>query len=64
LTKGDYTLEIRSNYDPEIFAQGTKEFEMATMHPTLGGKNPLLAFSFLAIGLLCFTLGVIFFCAA
>lgn len=31
LPAGTYYLQIRSNYDPEIFAGGTKEFELATV---------------------------------
>eukprot|EP01051_Picozoa_sp_SAG22_P012950 SAG22_NODE_1397_length_4507_cov_56.156534_7_plen_119_part_00 len=60
LTAGTYTLQIRNNYDPFIFQGGTKEFYLATVHPTLGGANPLLAWSYIGVGSLCLVMGVAF----
>lgn len=62
LPAGTYTLQIRNNYDPFIFQDGSKEFYLATVDPTLGGRNPLLAWSYIGVGSLCLVMGLAFAC--
>jgi hypothetical protein len=74
-----YTVQIRNNYDPWIFEDGSKvrslrlveyalvagsfrsvvadrrvqEFYLATVDATLGGKNSLLSWAYIGVGVLC-----------
>ncbi len=57
---GTYTVQIRANYDPVIFDGGIKSFELATVHPSLGGKNDLLGWGYAGVGAICVLMGTIF----
>jgi hypothetical protein len=60
LVSGTYTMQIRANYDPMIFDGGIKSFELATVHPSLGGKNGLLGWGYTGVGAICVLMGTIF----
>ena len=60
LPAGTYTMQIKANYDPVIFDQGTKSFELATIHSSLGGKNGVLGWSYAGVGGICVMMGTMF----
>lgn len=62
LKAGKYTLQIRNNYDPQIFGNGTKEFVFTTTHPVLGSNVNMLGTICCAVGGMCFLTGLAMLC--
>jgi hypothetical protein len=58
LAPGDYTVEIKNNYDVGGF-NGGKSFILSTTN-ALGGKNYFLAVCFIVVGSLCLIFAFIF----
>jgi len=55
---GNYTLRINNNYPVQSF-QGHKRIVLSTMS-WIGGKNPFLGYAYLAVGILCILLAIVF----
>lgn len=58
LPKGNYSLNIRYNYDVVSFG-GEKSVILSTAS-LLGGKNDFLGMAYVAVGILCESLGLMF----
>jgi len=58
LPKGNYTLNIKYNY-PVVGFEGSKQVILTTTS-VLGGKNPFMGWAYIAVGCICFVLGIAF----
>ncbi|XP_034383124.1 cell cycle control protein 50A-like [Cyclopterus lumpus] len=57
LPRGNYTLEVVYNYPVRSF-EGRKRVILSTIS-WMGGKNPFLGVAYIAVGAVCFFLGVV-----
>ena len=58
LKAGKYQIKVKNHFDVAPF-EGTKSFVLATA-TAMGGKNFLLGYSFVAVGLLSIAYAIIF----